>query len=535
MKEMYAFIFEMILGLSILIIYAKSCKARNIILKIENVMSRIQVMYVPLLIFMAFMLSLGFINGGHDWGGDFSQYIAQSQALINGTVKEQAEIGKYISDNSVVGLCPDVYPWGYSFIILPVYIIFGMNFKILKMVGAIYFIVFQIVFFEFCKKRFQPLTAFLLTLLFTFNQGYLTIVDSVISDMPFLFFSIMGIFAFYKILTQEKKQILWASICGLMTFGAYFCRANGIVSILTIICIDLLFVVRKLSPFVDDKIKNTGIKRQKVSCHLIIYIVFFIGKFLIDSFLPKAGSGYSTLIDEMSIYSILNNIKAYYFAIAEFFKMGDYFGLVVMPIFLILFFIGVLDQFWNELPMIVYVFGMLGLLIIYPGFQGMRYAFTVIPFAVVLATQGLRKLIGMVKKIDRYQLVVSARLITACCCACMLAFSLRMIVICHITKTYTTNQAYTLEAQETYEYIKQNTNEEDIIIFCKPRVLWLNTGRLGFSISDNADDLERGDYILLLKDDHLDSVKSEVEKNSNKYQLEFDNHEFQLYKINKGE
>ena len=199
MKEMYAFIFEMILGLSILIIYAKSCKARNIVLKIENVMSRIQEMYVPLLIFMAFMLSLGFINGGHDWGGDFSQYIAQSQALINGTVKEQAEIGKYISDNSVVGLCPDVYPWGYSFIILPVYIIFGMNFKILKMVGAIYFIVFQIVFFEFCKKRFQPLTAFLLTLLFTFNQGYLTIVDSVISDMPFLFFSIMGIFAFYKI------------------------------------------------------------------------------------------------------------------------------------------------------------------------------------------------------------------------------------------------------------------------------------------------------------------------------------------------
>lgn len=55
------------------------------------------------------------------------------------------------------------------------------------------------------------------------------------------------------------------------------------------------------------------------------------------------------------------------------------------------------------------------------------------------------------------------------------------------------------ETQSVYKYIKENTKTSDIIMFYKPRVLYLETGRLGFD-NDNIGRLCDADYLLLSRD-----------------------------------
>ena len=126
MKELIVFAGEILFMAVVIGMYDKSEKFQQ---KIKS---------IKLFIVITIMMSVGFINQGHDWGGDFSQYLAQTRAILNGTVEEQVAAGTYIAENSVVGLCPDVYPWGYCLLLLPVYALFGMNFFVLKLVGFLF-------------------------------------------------------------------------------------------------------------------------------------------------------------------------------------------------------------------------------------------------------------------------------------------------------------------------------------------------------------------------------------------------------------
>ena len=79
------------------------------------------------------IISLALIYPGKSWGGDFSQYLTQSRAIVTGSVSEWYEKNSFIIDHSFDGLGADVYPWVYSLIIAPLYLITGeINYTVLK-------------------------------------------------------------------------------------------------------------------------------------------------------------------------------------------------------------------------------------------------------------------------------------------------------------------------------------------------------------------------------------------------------------------
>ena len=55
---------------------------------------------------------------GHDWGGDFSEYIAQAKSISEGYDFPGKFVGTYGSF---------IYPWGFPLLLSPIYSLFGLN------------------------------------------------------------------------------------------------------------------------------------------------------------------------------------------------------------------------------------------------------------------------------------------------------------------------------------------------------------------------------------------------------------------------
>ena len=102
----------------------------------------------------------------------------------------------------------------------------------------------------------------------------------------------------------------------------------------------------------------------------------------------------------------------------------------------------------------------------------------------------------------------------------------------HISNEY---GAYSKDAKELYAMIKENTPNNAKIIFFKPRVLYLETGRLGFQTSD-INRLKDADYLVLSTDGYgtFDyDIESQYPEESRLVNKVFENKSLKCYEIRK--
>lgn len=90
MKELIVFAGEILFMAVVIGMYDKSEKFQQKIKSIKLFIEKHECIFFISMIVITIMMSVGFINQGHDWGGDFSQYLAQTRAILNGTVEEQS-------------------------------------------------------------------------------------------------------------------------------------------------------------------------------------------------------------------------------------------------------------------------------------------------------------------------------------------------------------------------------------------------------------------------------------------------------------
>jgi len=89
-------------------------------------------------------------------------------------------------------------------------------------------------------------------------------------------------------------------------------------------------------------------------------------------------------------------------------------------------------------------------------------------------------------------------------------------------------------AQELFEYIENNSAEESVILFFKPRALRLTTGRPSLQISESSD-IAGGDYLCIYEneDEGFQITNEEVDRltEAGRLVLLFQNEDFRLYQI----
>lgn len=500
---------------------------KKFVKKLEQIFVNLsETKFVILLCALIVGFSLSYIQDGHDWGDDYSCYIAQAKSILDNTMTQQVEANTYIVTHSHTMLGPGAYPWGYPLMLAGIIYFCGLNYVAMKCLNLLFFVVGVIFLYRMLGKRVECFYARVGALMLGMSPIYVSMTNCILSDIPFFFFSVLSVASINKMYKAKEKQILWAIATGVTCFAAYFVRTNGIVSILTLLFTDLVLVVASCIPILRKKVSLLGFQKQKFGNHMLAYSIFFVLAFMTKLVFPSADEGYDFYLKKLSWQSIWSNIVNYTNSFQEFFWLGKVIStvLIICASFLIIY--GIFRNFYKEFPMIVYIGGMTVLILLFPAFQGIRYFFSVIPFTIILGAEGLQEICKKKQCIMIRDVILFAVLVL---------MVLRMSG--HVAKKVVNplavngNAANSEAAMDMYSYIIENTNEEDIFAFFKPRALWLNTGRKGYSIeSENVDTITDVDYVLIPHGGTEYDLKSAVLEIENA-ELVYENAEFELYEI----
>jgi hypothetical protein len=119
-------------------------KKKYCMMKKENIIkpdSRIYYIILLAIILSVFLINAISFREGHNWGGDFPQYIAQAKSLNDGTIDKLLENStfRYEKSDSAL-LSPKLYPWGFPILLAPIYHFFGFNIFAMKFFVNLFFL-----------------------------------------------------------------------------------------------------------------------------------------------------------------------------------------------------------------------------------------------------------------------------------------------------------------------------------------------------------------------------------------------------------
>lgn len=217
------------------------------------------------------LLSFSTLLKGHDWGDDFSLYIAQAKVMCEGGFEQLKSQQLFTQTNNGYKLGPDFYPWGFPALITPAYKIFGFNLTVFKIVTFAWFpLLLWLLFVSFKNELGDKM--FYYIALFALSPVIFEFRDSIASDIPFMFFSTLGVLLIRRVVSEKEmifNEIFSYSLLGIVIFFSYSVRTAGIVLLPT-----LLFTQLYEFFFNQEKLRNE--KRKQILLHLIPYFLFSI-------------------------------------------------------------------------------------------------------------------------------------------------------------------------------------------------------------------------------------------------------------------
>ena len=453
------------------------------------------------------------IKDGHDWGGDFSMFIHHAKNIVEGVDYEDTG---YIYNPNVPLLAPKTYPPVFPLLLVPIYKWFGLNFTIMKIEIVLFFLLSLFIIFLIYKDKIPFKYLIALIIIIGFNPIFFDYKNKVLSDIPFLFFTFLSIFLINKAYQSKKTwklQILYIVMISISIYLAYGTRSLGLILIPCLIVYDI-------------------IRNKKLSI-ITIAITLLVGVFVVlQMVFFHSDIVYLNLFAQLNPKVILNNILSYEDSFSSLWGNG-YVHLFQVALFFILFELAIVGYVVTikESITISHIFLPLYLVLIifFPGFQGIRYLFPIVPLFVYYALVGVKKFNFFKRKkieLTAFIIIISAIIISY-------AGKYTTIDYSPIREGVTKE-----ESVEIFNYIKENTSEEDIVIFRKPRVLSLFTGRSSSVYHEAQDDKELWNYIKEINATHLivgildgKFLYDFVEKYSNNFEEVYSNTDFKIYKI----
>ena len=329
---------------------------------------------------------------GHNWGGDFSEYIAQARSISEGHDFPGKFVGTYV---------PVIYSWGFPLLLSPIYSLFGLNIFAMKVYVSLFFLLSLPVIFLLFKRKLTSIQALLLVTIFAVNPHFFAFKDNVLSDIPFFFFSLLSIFLIQEIIINKKiwiNSFVSYSLIGFFIFCSYLIRSQGILLIPTLLVCQYInnriFFKQNLIPYIRSN-----------KSEFIPYIVFITLVVVINNIFPRGGSGYyELLLRNLTSTSVIRNVYYYTVLISDFF--GNRSIAKVLFCFTIPFVtLGIIKNAKEDYLYLIYVFFTLLLFICWPYQQGLRFIFSILPFYMYFFFVGLSKTSTFLFISDKFNLL----------------------------------------------------------------------------------------------------------------------------------
>ncbi len=475
---------------------------------------------LAVIVVISIFIGAGSLTRGHEWGDDFAWYILQAKSILSSTTTEFMQQSEFTNTQSTTHVGPLAYPWGYPLILTPVYAVKGISPLALKLPALFFYAGFLICLYYLMKIRLTPTESLLIVSLFAFNPMLLQFEDQILSDFPFLFFSTLALLLMIK----DGKRGLDYILIGTSIFLTAFMRATGIF---------LLggFLVVESFRFLKN-IKDRDVLKQIVLNSFIVVFVFAV-LWAVNLFLfPNGGESYLSQYAGLTFETIINSSVAYFNVFSRFF--GEASGWRYLYYILFIFFLlGAWTRRKDEAIFIAFTVLWMIVHITYPYWQGPRYVFPILPIFVYFTFQGMKTAIN--KLPEKIQLVVERSyygfwvLIT-----CIFLFTSSANAINNLRDGRAINGPFDPYSIQVYDYIKEKTPSDSVIVFFKPRVMVLMTGH-NTIMSMECDRMLLGDYIAISKkvDENQQIPYEQIDECNLPLDKVLENRRFIVYKVRK--
>ncbi len=469
--------------------------------------------YFAFVLMFLFLLPLIFINRqiSSDWGGDFAMYINEAMNIAH---FQSIDDTHYIYNENAPMLGPGIYPAGFPLMLAPICFLFGNNISVFIIYMSLLLIITALVIYVFFKDFFSAPVAAILTLTIVYNPWMLSFKNEVLADIPFTLFFILTL-VFYL-----KKAPAW--LTGIVMGFAILVKTAGFVLPVGFVLYYFYNLVKR--------------KRYPGLVFTAIYAVIFV--FVLNTVLkmPLGLGLYSGNFDFSSLkHNILINISLYIEIYQSFFYRvlhdWKFIMLVTRSAMLTFLIIGIINVKKDLIYFIfvAYVF----LLLVYPYHSsGFRFLLPVMPLLLLFALYGFKS-IKWRYKVDKRLIVIFAALV-------LLGQYFPETVKLIEKRVEILPGPQQKSSKEAFDFIKKNTVDGDVILFTKPRVLALYTGRNAVcnEISDSSKKLEEllknknVKYILTNSDLSNKAAERFLKQNGDKVDLIWQNTKFKFYRIN---
>ncbi len=434
------------------------------------------------IILIAIVIGACTLTRGHQWGDDFAWYILQAKSIVNGTTNEFMEESAFTNYQSTTYLGPLAYPWGYPLILAPVYAVKGIHPLALKLPGLFFFAGFLVCLYLFAKDRFTQTDSLLLVSLFAFNPLLLRFLDQILSDIPFLFFSTLSLL----LMTQEDRRgISHYALIGASVFFMAFLRMTGVVLLGCFLIVEFFKLVkhRKDQATVIEIIQNSF-----VVCS--VFILLWILNLLL---FPNGGASYLSQYARL-IETAKELAVAYFNVFSRFF--GEAKAWTYLYYFLFIFFLlGAWVKRKQKMVLLLFFAFWIIVHVAYPYAQLPRYIFPLLPIFIYFTFQGIKA--GINKLPERYhqtgQTVFYGFWLLI---AGMFLFTASRNAYVNLQNDRMINGPFDPYSTEVYNYIKEETPSDSVVIFFKPRVMVMMTEHRTL-MSTECDRMYKGDYLVL--------------------------------------
>lgn len=450
----------------------------------------------------------------HGWGDDFALYILHAKNISEGA--KYGETG-FIYNLRCHFRSPKTYPPVFPLLLSPVYKFFGLNFTAMKIEIIFFFLLFLFAVFKVFEDRLSRLNGLLLIALLGFNPWFWGFKDTIASDIPFLFFLYCAIYVVNKIYRQNLSGE--TGIKDIISVGALFYLSYGTRNI-GLVLIPALFIYDLI---IFKKIRSFPVKVTILFIFLVLLQTVFTG--VDNSYYGIYREAY-----KFPLRIIRHNISHYSTLFSLFFinihlkRFADFMFGAISIAAIIGYVINIRRRAaFSEIFFPLYT----GVIMTY-FCMSTRGLFPIVPLYMFYAFTGVGFIVSNLPKWAR---------------ACLPALLILTVLFSYTGICAKTNWRFTggvignKNALGLFNYVKKNTNKDDIFIFKKPRALVLFTGRRasyyphsGDDIWDYVDKINAG-YIITCRRGDPPYFTMFVKKNIGCLQKVYSNPAFTIHKI----
>lgn len=413
-----------------------------------------------LAVFLALLLAFHWftLRPGHSWGGDFALYILHAKNLAEGRAYSDTP---YVYNPAFATHSPQSYPPVFPLLLTPVYAAWGLSYPALKAVGIVSLVVAVGLLYLLSRRFLSFPGALAVAVLVGYNPVYWGMKDEVGPDFPYMAFSFAALFWMDRVYAKgldRSHAALAAAVAALCFALSYGTRSVGLTLVPAVV--------------LHDVWRNRGISRFAV-----IYSLLAVGAILGLSALVPSERSYVEQFRLLNASILKGNAVEYVRSFAFTWVNGHF-----RPFQYLLFVLSLVGCVWAwkekwRLPevMDLYFLFYLGLLMIWPGANGVRYILPVIPLFLLYSVQGWIPLASRVagSRISRLALA-------AFFAAALLSYAGRYR---QLSFGPITDGVAEPEFQELTQFIQTKTDPAGMIYFWNPRVLGLYTGHKSASYS----------------------------------------------------